>query len=200
MIGQGKSGWVIAGICGAIVLTSFGYGMGRRAALKSVASSMNVAPAGSPLPAIQIEPIQPQEEFAAINNSTSSASTASQPAETGSSVPAENAATPAASAATAAASAKTETAAAGTTEESGRVREIQLALRAAGFDPGSSDGRLGPRTKTAVRDFQQAHGLNPDGKVGPRTWAKLETYLKTAKNSAPTPGSAAAAPTSAQGD
>ncbi len=194
MIGQGKSGWVIAGLCGAIVLTSFGYGMGRRAALKSVASSMNVAPAGSPLPAIQIEPIQPQEELAAINNNASSAS--GQTVETASSASAENAAAPAAAAT--AASAKTETAAA--TEESGRVREIQLALKAAGFDPGSSDGRLGARTKAAVRDFQQANGLNPDGKVGPRTWAKLEPYLKTAKNTTAAPASSAATQTSAQGD
>ena len=56
MMGQGKSGWIIAGICGAIVLTSFGYGMGRRAALKSVASSLNVTPAvdGALLPLAEI--------------------------------------------------------------------------------------------------------------------------------------------------
>ena len=172
MMGQGKSGWLIAGVCGAIVLTSFGYGMGRRAALKSVASSMNVAPAGSPLPAIQIEPIQPQEELAAINagQTTTEAATAAT---------AENQAAPAQVASTATA-VTTETAAAAT-DETARVQQIQLALKAAGFDPGSSDGKLGPRTKTAVREFQQANGLNPDGKVGPRTWAKLESYLKTAK-------------------
>ena len=173
MMGQGKSGWLIAGVCGAIVLTSFGYGMGRRAALKSVASSMNVTPAGSPLPAIQIEPIQPQEELAAIN--------AGQTTE---SANAENQATPAQTASTAAAT-TTETAAAAT-DETARVQQIQLALKAAGFDPGSSDGKLGPRTKTAVRDFQQANGLNPDGKVGPRTWSKLEPYLKTAQASTTT--------------
>ncbi len=176
MIGQGKSGWLIAGVCGAIVLTSFGYGMGRRAALKSVASSLNVAPAGSPWPAIQMEPIQPQEELAAIN--------AGQAAE--SSVLAENAAAPEA-VAVAPADAQTAVPAA---EESTRVREIQLALKGAGFDPGSADGRLGARTKAAVRDFQRANGLNPDGKVGPRTWTKLEPYLKTAQNT----------PTSTQGD
>ena len=170
---QGKAGLLIAGICGAIVLTSFGYGMGRRAALKSVASSMSVTPAGSPLPAIQIEPIQPQEELAAINSG------AAQAIE---SAAAENLAAPAASTATAV---TTGTAAVATADETARVQQIQLALKAAGFDPGSSDGKLGPRTKAAVRDFQQANGLSPDGKVGSRTWAKLEPYLKTAQAATP---------------
>lgn len=169
---QGKAGLLIAGIFGAIVLTSFGYGMGRRAALKSVASSMSVTPAGSPLPAIQIEPIQPQEELAAINSGAS---------QTIESAAAENLAAPA-QAASASTAVTTGTAAA---DETARVQQIQVALKAAGFDPGSSDGKLGPRTKAAVRDFQQANGLNPDGKVGSRTWSKLEPYLKTAQAAAP---------------
>jgi murein L,D-transpeptidase YcbB/YkuD len=176
MMGQGKSGWLIAGVFGAVVLTSFGYGMGRRAALKSVASSMNVAPAGSPLPAIQIEPIQPEEELAAIN--------AGQTAESAGTATAENLAAPAQVASTTAA--MTAGMAAAAADETARVQQIQLALKAAGFDPGSSDGKLGPRTKAAVRDFQQANGLNPDGKVGPRTWSKLEPYLKTAQAATPT--------------
>lgn len=182
MVGQGKSGWLIAGVCSAVVLTSFGYGMGRRAALKSVASSMSVAPAGSPLPAIQIEPIQPQEELAAIN-AGGSAPPAGQALE-GALAPAENSASPAATGAAAVFPAQTAGSAV-PAEESARVREIQLALKNAGFDPGSTDGKIGPRTKTAIRDFQQAHGLHPDGKVGPRTWSKLESYLKTAQNTAP---------------
>ncbi|MBI1953080.1 MAG: peptidoglycan-binding protein [Candidatus Omnitrophica bacterium] len=68
-------------------------------------------------------------------------------------------------------------------EESARNRNIQLALKAAGFDPGSADGKMGPRTQTAVRDFQKAQGLTPDGKVGPKTWSKLEAFLnKSASN------------------
>ncbi len=178
MVGQGKSGWLIAGVCGAIVLTSFGYGMGRRAALKSVASSMNVSPTGSALPAIQIEPIQPQEELAAINANTPAA-------ESTASAPAENAASPAALASSQS-SAASATAAA-PADASTRIREVQLALKAAGFDPGSTDGKLGARTKTAIRDFQLAQGLNGDGKVGPKTWSKLEPYLKTAQNTNSTP-------------
>ena len=185
MMGQGKSGWIIAGICGAIVLTSFGYGMGRRAALKSVASSLNVTPAGSPLQAVQIEPIQPQEELAAINaNTAGSGPGATAAVETAAvSAPAENAASPAALASNAGSKASASAASAPADEVS-RTREVQLALKAAGFDPGSTDGKMGPRTKAAIRDFQQAHGLNGDGRVGPKTWTKLESYLKTAQNSA----------------
>jgi peptidoglycan hydrolase-like protein with peptidoglycan-binding domain len=67
-------------------------------------------------------------------------------------------------------------------EDSARVREIQLALKAAGFDPGPVDGQLGTRTKTAIRDFQTANGLMADGKVGPKTWGKLESYLNQASS------------------
>ena len=170
MMGQGKSGWLIAGICGAVVLTSFGYGMGRRAALKSVASSLNATPAGAPLPTIQIEPIQPQEEIAAINatkpatgQQVAVAAPVPGPAPAEGQVPA--AAGPAVDSVTA------------PKGEAARTREVQLALKAAGFDPGSTDGRMGPRTRTAIRDFQLAHGLEADGKVGPRTWNKLEPFL-----------------------
>lgn len=162
-MGQGKAGWVIAGVCAAVVLTSFGYGMGRRAALRSVAASLNAAPAGAPLPAIQIEPIQPQEELAAIN---AGAPQEAAPAA-GSAPSSALAALPATEAAPAAAG------------EAARVREIQLALKAAGFDPGATDGKMGPRTKAAVRDFQLAHGLEGDGKVGLKTWNKLESFLKS---------------------
>lgn len=59
-----------------------------------------------------------------------------------------------------------------------RVRAIQQALHAAGYDPGPVDGKLGRRTQQAIRQFQEAHGLSVDGKVGPKTWAKLEPYLR----------------------
>jgi peptidoglycan hydrolase-like protein with peptidoglycan-binding domain len=55
--------------------------------------------------------------------------------------------------------------------------DIQTALKNAGFDPGSIDGKIGPKTKKAVEDFQKANGLDADGKVGPKTWAALSKYL-----------------------
>ena len=58
------------------------------------------------------------------------------------------------------------------------TRQIQTALKNAGFDPGAIDGKMGPRTRQAIKEFQRAKGLTPDGVVGPKTWAELGRYLK----------------------
>ena len=42
-------------------------------------------------------------------------------------------------------------------------RLIQQELRNAGFDPGTPDGLFGPRTRAAIRDWQQARGASPTG-------------------------------------
>jgi hypothetical protein len=36
------------------------------------------------------------------------------------------------------------------------------------------DGSFGKDTEDAVKRFQSAHGLDSDGEVGPKTWAKLD--------------------------
>ena len=41
--------------------------------------------------------------------------------------------------------------------------EVQQLLARRGFDVGEADGRFGPRTRSAIRDFQIAAGLVPDG-------------------------------------
>lgn len=53
------------------------------------------------------------------------------------------------------------------------VRELQDGLRAAGFDPGTTDGVFGRNTDAAVRAFQAEKGLDVDGIVGKDTWKAL---------------------------
>ena len=54
-----------------------------------------------------------------------------------------------------------------------QVKELQDKLRAAGHDPGASDGWYGQKTANAVRAYQEANGLKVDGDAGPQTLAKL---------------------------
>lgn len=56
-------------------------------------------------------------------------------------------------------------------------QEIQTALKNAGVYNGPVDGKIGPLTKKSIEEFQKNNGLNPDGKVGPKTWAALSKYL-----------------------
>lgn len=53
------------------------------------------------------------------------------------------------------------------------VLEIQRRLLALGFDPGPVDGAWGPRTRSALKSFQRARALEPDGDPGPKSIAAL---------------------------
>ena len=57
------------------------------------------------------------------------------------------------------------------------IRQIQKALKNAGYNPGTLDGRMGRETKDAIRAFQRANGLRADGKAGKNTWKLLKKYL-----------------------
>lgn len=59
------------------------------------------------------------------------------------------------------------------------VKDIQLALKNSGFYQGNIDGKFGPRTKVAVKDFQRENALKVDGVVGKMTWEKLKNYYGT---------------------
>lgn len=51
---------------------------------------------------------------------------------------------------------------------------IQTALKNLGLYEGEIDGKIGPKTKEAIREFQSKNNLTVDGKVGPKTWALLK--------------------------
>lgn len=57
------------------------------------------------------------------------------------------------------------------------IKQIQIALANAGFDPGSIDGKKGKLTRDAIKAFQRANNLSVDGKVGRETWDLLKGYL-----------------------
>ncbi len=64
-----------------------------------------------------------------------------------------------------------------------QVAELQKLLLAAGFDPQSGnppDGKLGPKTEQALKDFQKASGLSADGVLGPDTRAALSKLPRPA--------------------
>jgi len=52
------------------------------------------------------------------------------------------------------------------------VAELQALLNAHGASL-SADGKFGPLTHGAVRQYQSAYGLQVDGIVGPKTWGSL---------------------------
>ena len=57
------------------------------------------------------------------------------------------------------------------------IADVQQALKALGHEPGPLDGYDGPRTRAAVRQFQEARGLAVDGIAGPITRAALTVAL-----------------------
>lgn len=58
-----------------------------------------------------------------------------------------------------------------------KVKQIQIALRNAGYEPGSVDGKMGKQTRDAIKAFQRANNLSVDGKVGKDTWLLLRENL-----------------------
>ena len=88
-------------------------------------------------------------------------------------------------------------------------RLIQQGLRNEGFDAGTPDGLFGPRTRAAIRDWQQSRGASPTGYLNGAEAELLRTAatppaaapeapppLEVIPAVAPTASSAAAAPAS----
>lgn len=65
-------------------------------------------------------------------------------------------------------------------------KDIQTALKNAGFYTGVIDEKFGHKTKKAVEEFQKANDLKVDGKVGPNTWNKLKTYYSATSTTSAT--------------
>jgi peptidoglycan hydrolase-like protein with peptidoglycan-binding domain len=52
-------------------------------------------------------------------------------------------------------------------------RKLQEALKDKGNDPGPIDGRIGPKTRAALKAFQESNGLKPTGQLDNQTAEKL---------------------------
>lgn len=74
------------------------------------------------------------------------------------------------------------------------IRAAQRALKDKGQDPGPIDGTMGPRTQAALRQYQQAEGLQATGMLDDATKDKLGIRGGSALPRESGPG-AAAAPT-----
>jgi peptidoglycan hydrolase-like protein with peptidoglycan-binding domain len=59
--------------------------------------------------------------------------------------------------------------------------DIQKALVNAGYLTGSVDGKIGPATRQAIREFQTDQGLEVDGVCGEGTWKLLRPFLNAIK-------------------
>jgi peptidoglycan hydrolase-like protein with peptidoglycan-binding domain len=47
-------------------------------------------------------------------------------------------------------------------------------MKVKGFDPGPIDGIMGPKTTSALKDFQKKEGLQVTGRLNAETQARLE--------------------------
>ena len=59
---------------------------------------------------------------------------------------------------------------------------VQEALKKLGFEPGKVDGRDGPNTREAVRQFQAQATIKVDGIVGDETRGALVVALEQAQS------------------
>jgi len=58
------------------------------------------------------------------------------------------------------------------------VKKIQEALKDKGNDPGAIDGRIGPKTREALKSFQTANKLPATGRIDSETAKQLGIELK----------------------
>jgi hypothetical protein len=73
--------------------------------------------------------------------------------------------------------------------DSSTVRNVQQALQNKGYDVGPIDGVMGPKTQSALREFQQQQGLTRSGRIDRQTLSALDVQSTGASGRAGTMGS-----------
>lgn len=80
---------------------------------------------------------------------------------------------------------------AGAPGDNEEVRQAQTALQEKGFDPGPMDGVMGPRTRSALREFQRTNSLPVTGRLDSQTRAELgletDSTLRARRETVTTP-------------
>lgn len=71
-----------------------------------------------------------------------------------------------------------------------QLQEVQRRLAEEGFDPGSADGKIGPRTIAAIQEYQRSVDVEPDGKLTEDLYKRLTVQPDAttgSSNSSPPP-------------
>ena len=72
------------------------------------------------------------------------------------------------------------------------IKEAQALLTKAGYDPGPADGAMGPKTRSAIKQFQSKNGLASDGIASSLLLATLRKAPGEGKQTASAPAPAVA--------
>ena len=59
------------------------------------------------------------------------------------------------------------------TQDLQTIKQVQQALSDKGYDPGSADGKMGSKTQSAIKKFQEAQGMQASGQLDQQTLASL---------------------------
>jgi peptidoglycan hydrolase-like protein with peptidoglycan-binding domain len=82
------------------------------------------------------------------------------------------------------------------------VKQAQEKLSAAGHDAGEADGIMGPKTQSALKEFQESKGLQASGELDQKTMAALGISggsSSAGASSSPSSSSGGSAPSSSSG-
>jgi peptidoglycan hydrolase-like protein with peptidoglycan-binding domain len=75
-----------------------------------------------------------------------------------------------------------------------QVKAVQQALKDKGHDPGAIDGLMGPKTRTALKDFQKKEGMKDTGRLDRDTMSKLGVESRTSSTGSTGSTSGSASP------